>query len=361
MINKLDINLQKNISTVQYEAFPLYAILANPNLYDWFLNHYVDLYQIVAHKSQKFTFHNIRYAENQPYLHYGRNREVLTFNQIESKRIVSKINIIDFIRENIDNGNYMIAMLNEYFIPVNGVYIRNHSYHDFFVYGYDDDKSILFSITFFEGAYILFEISYSDFEEGFLAICEDESEIGLSNRFIYLFQCKSNISYDFNLDMFADQLENFINRKLDKALLYNLDLINLSTPREDWEYYFGFEIYEEYTKILRAEYVEYSPIDYRNVHILCEHKSLMLNRLKYLSDNKKLSGLEDIICKYEMLEENFILLRNLALKYNLLCRTRSVSPEHIKKVFDRIPEIIESNQPKEEALYRQIIEYIHMT
>ena len=277
----LPVALQHDVNTYLYESLPLCVILSRPEWYEWFLNHYVELYLIDAKKEERYNFHNIRYMEVQMHMRFNRLQEILIYNQLESRVINNKVNIVDFVKANIDDGAYSLVFLNEWAIPHKLSYQKTHWYHESLVYGYDDEKELVHCISFDENqVFTSFEVDYHSFWDGFQLICNDPSDISEYQRYIYLLEPR-DMTYSFDMAKFTHQLENYLGGTADLIDKYNLDLFDFPTEREDWTYTFGCNIYSRWVDILKAA-CDREPFNYLEFHIVAEHKKLMLKRLEYL-------------------------------------------------------------------------------
>lgn len=357
----LDINLQHDINTFLYESLPLCVILAKPELYEWFLNHFVDLYLIDAIKNMYHTFHNIRYIEVQMHMRYNRLQEVLIYNQLESRVINNKVNIVDFVKANIDDGSYLMVFLNEWAIPHKSTYHNRHWYHESLVYGYDDEQGVVYCISFNENqVFTSFEVDYHSFWDGFQLICNDPSDISEYQRYTYLLKPRE-IDYSFDIVKFAHQLENYLNDTTDLIDKYNFDLFDFPTECEDWNYTFGAKIFDRWSNILQTMQGKES-LSYLEFHIVAEHKKLMLKRLEYIYEKHlKIEDMAEFIENYRLVVESFEKLRFLALKYNQLYESDIFDLEKLKSKIEKIVTIIKENQEQETEILMAILKLLQKT
>lgn len=315
----LDICLQKDVTTFLYESLPLCVVLGRPGLYEWFLQHYIEMYLVDAKKGEHYNFYAVRYAETTSYLQYSKVKEVLTWNQLEAAVVNSKVNIVDFLKAQIDCGVYAIAFLNEWAIPHKQSYHKEHWYHESLVYGYDDDRGVLFCVSFDERRnFTSFEVDYHSFWDGFQLICSDPSDIAAYQRYLYLLKPR-DMSCRFDMARFVHQLDNLLENRMDRIDRYNLDLMDLSTPREDWTYSFGLSLLDRFADILQAKYRDNAEISYLDFHILQESRRLMHKRLAYLHAHYIPGGrMEELVGRYEKAADAFDVARNLFLKFDRL-------------------------------------------
>ena len=284
----LDVNMQHKINTVLFEALPLCIILAKPELYEWFLNHYVNQYLFDAKKDGKYGFYNIRHIEICFYNNYNRLQEVLVFNQVESRAINNKVNIVDFIKANIDNGTYPLVFLNEWAIPHKPTYQKVYWYHESLVYGYDDEKGVVYCISFNEDmVFTDFEVDYHSFWDGFQMICKDSSNIGEYQRYIYLLKPRE-MECSFNMNKFLQQLENYLSGTVDLIDQYNFDLFNIPTNRDDWYYTIEKELFNRWKNLLKIT-KDKELLNCSGLEIVTNDSKLMMKRLESSAINQKIN------------------------------------------------------------------------
>ncbi|MCI8361520.1 MAG: hypothetical protein HFE86_09325 [Clostridiales bacterium] len=342
MRKELDICLQKDVTTFLYESLPLCVVLGQPRLYEWFLQHYIEMYLVDAKKGERYNFYALRYAETTSYLQYSKIKEALNFNQVEAAVVNSKVDIVTFLKAQVDCGVYAIVFLNEWAVPHKQSYHKTHWYHESLVYGYDDEKGTLCCVSFDQRRnFTSFEVDYGDFREGFQMICNDPSDIAAYQRYLYLLK-PQDIEYAFDLKRFAHQLDNLLRGRMDRIDRYNLDLLDLSTPREDWTYSFGLSLLDRFADILQTKYRDGADISYLDFHILQESRRLMHKRLSYLHAHYLPGGeMEELAGRYGKLADAYDVIRNLFLKLNRLQRTgggRQRGEEYLQRILTLLQE-----------------------
>lgn len=355
----LDISLQHDINTMLFESLPLCIVLGKPNLQEWFFNHYINLYITSAKNNDKYRYFKIRHTECSFYSNYSKIDEVITTSLIESKVIHSKINIVDFLKENINNDTYAIVFLNEWAIPHKPSYHKNHWYHESMVYGYDDNKGVLHCISFDERhSFAKFEVDYHSFWDGFQLVCHDASDIGAYQRYVRLLKA-SKMQYTFDLHSFAHQLNHYINGTLDLVDIYNFDLIDLSTERDDWEYAIGYKVYDRLIDILEHyQDVTDEFLKYVNFHILFEHKRLMLKRLHFLNDRFFSGKLHDIIGDYADVVRAFDRIRLINIKFHQMTDAGKRDKEKTDAYILKTNQILRDNKDRERDILKRLHSFI---
>ena len=353
----LDICLQKDVNTFLYESLPLCVIRSQPYLYEWFLQHYMELYLVDAKKDDRYNFYAVRYAETTSYLQYSNQKEVLIYNQVESAVINNKLNIVDYIKAQINHGVYAIVFLNEWAIPHKRSYHKDHWYHESLVYGYDDGLGVVYCISFDQNRnFTAFEVNYHSFWDGFQLICNDPSDITPFQRYLYLLKPR-DMEYRFDIKRFVRQLDNLLCGELDLIDKYNLDLLDYPTPREDWKYHFGMQIPGRFADIIQNKYKDKAQIPYLDFHILMESKRLMAVRLAYLNEHyMRKQEMEGLVEQYKRVADAYDVARNLYLKLEHLrkCGEKSEYTEDGGLLVDKIVQILESAANKETEILKQV-------
>lgn len=213
---------------------------------------------------------------------------------------------LDFIKECIDREYYVFMVLDHTFYRKK----KETFYHNALVWGYDDDKEIVYvadnnSI----GKFAFEEISYRDFE---LASDVPEREFGVGDHI-----GQTDGVYFFTVVVDQDKHVYGTNHLMQIGkLCYDLEQY-LNPPEILPDYTYGVDCYRElaeyYLDVARKKH-EYC--DMRAICSLLDHKVLMTRRLKYLHKNGYL------ICDYEKeyyeaVEKSCLVLRNLVIKQNI--------------------------------------------
>ena len=125
-----------------------------------------------------------------------------------------------------------------------------------------------------------------------------------------------------------------------KCLTDYLNSINTSIATilqeldNDSDVSFGISAYGELFEYLLRSNNNY--LDIRPFHYLCEHKTMMLHRLKYMHENEYINkhDFSRIYHKYETIHNECILVRNSLLKHKV--KGNAVMVSDIKRKFDNI-------------------------
>lgn len=268
----------------------------NDNVYyKWLFSNYIQL-----------SFANAYYAWRMDYF-YGVIKEwrfdwvnyFLNSNNI-SLKYVNKYGSLKFLKENIDNGSYIEAMLDQYYIENREEYQGEHHLHQNLIYGYDDEKKYFLVLGYTNnGLLAQTQISFQDMKRQF------EKTKRVKDIYIIEYQQDENpVLYNpsYILNMMGQYLES-------ENSGYYLNMIVYQQHR--WVY--GMDIYDTWTQ---GEGLDRVFTDRRITHLLYEHKTLMKERVKYIFYKEGVEGEEvDLIIRgFDEVENLALQLRNLVLK-----------------------------------------------
>jgi hypothetical protein len=278
------------MQVTQMKAFELGIIEANEKtIYPWIFNSCINQQCILNDKH--FTFVGDRWYANENVTQY--QQFCMERTNVDS----NSFNILDFIRELIQNGTYIYGKYNEYFIPGKFSYQKQNFAHDFLIYGYSDDKNIFYSSGYQKGRkYGAFVISYSDFLESLRGYTQDQIEFNFI-RF-------KGINNKLDIRKICDNLYDYLHSIFTKR--------NISCQ----EKVFGIDCGKIYIQYLKEAFESGEALDIRQCRFFMEMKNLMKERLVYLTENKYIDipGLTE---EYEKVRKNAETAHILSLRYLL--------------------------------------------
>ncbi|MEK4250358.1 hypothetical protein [Paenibacillus sp. FSL W7-1287] len=261
---------------------------------DWYATNYIQMYcykdfnihlipidfNVGPHKSEFYSFC--------PYLEV----QNLTYSLIESLNQ----NIIDLVIRSIDDGNYIDVQLDEFYVPNRENFGKRYFIHTNMIYGYDNSDKTFDILGYAEGnVFRSSRISYYDFERAFYK--GEDSQVTLIKP-------HNHYSYNFNLSLVKQQLSDY---------MYAIDSFSCFNINRNVEpnIVHGVEVYDYLIVNLPIR-----PIDLRPLHLIYEHKKMMLLRLEYFRKNELISEdlFEFLFAEYKSLEKLSLVSRNLQLK-----------------------------------------------
>lgn len=207
------------------------------------------------------------------------------------------IQLVDLVRYMLQSGYYVIGFYNEYYIPGKKAYGEYNFWHDYILYGYDDEKQVFQSAGYLkDGKYKAYEISYKNYFEG---VCH----LGKECADFWFYRMKEDYRVEVKPDQILRGLKDYLN--------------STYKPKEDGmkkAYYFGIAAWEMYADYMLQE--KYRYMDLRFSRAFMEHKVIMLNRLQVLYEEGYLKD-EEIVLRYKSeIAEKAGTIHLLCLKFN---------------------------------------------
>lgn len=252
-------------------AYPLLLIRTEAHLSKWYYESFINIY------SQCWSANSLRidFLDSSRFFGDILDRQSVTIPEARN------INIIAFIKECIDSGFCInVFALEEYYLKGSEYFQKRHAVHETFVYGYNDIEEIINVIGYNkDGMFTKLCYSYDDFLIAFAKAIENPPNYlvdALHKVRIRNFFC----DYDFSLLNFCLELKNYLYSLPDTRKKY------FSLASADKVLY-GLSVYKEVQNQLNNALTGNNSItlSYLVFHFMFEHKKIILNRLKFVSDN----------------------------------------------------------------------------
>jgi len=292
---------QNDITTYLHRSLPLCAIMAHENYKGWVYSNYT---QIFSYRDAR-GFLEINYLE--PRDSFADISDVICLGYHLLKDID---NVVEFIKEKIQFGYYLILHLDEYELSNKNNYMKNHYVHASIVYGYDDETRQIKGIGFDKGRLfndLIFD--YDEINKAFLS-----SKIHYINHApwcawsaVQLMKFKSpDKKFPFSKKKFMRDLSEYIHSISDEYRLfsfeYDVNRVN-----------FGINVYDDLVKELKNILNGQFNVDYRALHIISEHKKCLFDRIAYVIEKYNLSA--ELINKNKQFYEVFLQFEELRTKF----------------------------------------------
>lgn len=294
------------IKTYQFHAFPISVAANHPDFMNWFCSNYN---QITFPKSK---FKEVLNPTNfYSFWDYFILCPIIERFYIEKELVLTKQEVTEFIIDSINRELYVMSFVDEYYIPNRNSYKRNHFPHDILVHSYDLSERKFITSGFVESRQYSNNTPVS-FEQLNLAmnITNDNeyySEFSNWSNKINLLRVRYDWSYNFDLNAFKQSISDYLlsfNSSLRFSMLRNVDDDNA----------YGIEVYKYLRHYIDSFDEKY--IDIRILHLIWEHKKNMIIKLNFVSTHyHEINNV--IIEKFYWIEKHTLMLRNLAMKYNL--------------------------------------------
>ncbi|MBD5549292.1 MAG: hypothetical protein HDQ97_18215 [Lachnospiraceae bacterium] len=252
---ELDFNVQTPIASYNYTSFIGGVMFANNmDLYPYYLSKHIlllsnDLFDVSCDDMIMFEDANV-FEEKK-----------IRNSILESKQI--KEDII----EKINDGYYASVTVDEFYIPNRYCYNKKSYYHDMLIYGFDLNENVFYTAGYDISEH--FNTMKCNIEVVADSISKCLNERKAKPHFHY-YKCKKNCK-EFEIESVKDSLNKYLNGEPIKKIAYNGK--------------YGINAYEG----LKEKYSLACENDTywrkASFSMLCEHKKLMLDRVKYINLN----------------------------------------------------------------------------
>ena len=297
---KLPIETKPIVQCYHNMAFPLSVIQGNAKVlgkdaFPWFVDKYLNCKFEHTPSDNKF--------EMCTYDTWG-TKEGVVSDQFLSLHLdlYTKlgVDILEGTKTVLSEGHYIFGMYNEKYIPGKDAYRRYNYSHDYLLYGYNDNKRVIYSIGYLANKkYMPFEIPYENFVESIRRNPLQQSEL-------YFFQY--NPLFEYKTDI----------AKIVKGLMDYIQSTNYLgvTPK----YSYGITAVKklrEYIQITASR--ENVPrIDDRYTRAHEEQKYLTMRCAEYLQKEKQLPINSSDIEMIENIYQKANMIHMLAIKFNIV-------------------------------------------
>ncbi|WP_042199095.1 hypothetical protein [Paenibacillus camerounensis] len=307
----------------------LFSIISDEkNLEPWIYSNFIQLRYVIDWNVYFFDNHDLLF-ETCPYV---------TKTSINRELINRWTSFKEFITYSIDENLYIWCHLDRFFIPSFSEYQNNNRFHETLIYGYDTEKNIIYISDNLQGG--AYKTTQCTFEEAEAAFQNVESEYEFINK-VNLIKKNSIIDFDshaFNREYLIDSLQRYLYSKRSFDLI-NPKVLNI----------YGLNVYHHLISTITHHKKDTPKLDIRVFHLLWEHKKLMVMRLEYLHEISCLTESGDLIDKYKKLEKKSLIIRNLALRYEV-----SRKLDDLTKIESGLVEIMNSERELLEKLISNI-------
>ena len=344
-------------------TFPGYAdilavLFCYPNSYEWIYSNYLQVfaidipnrtlqkgaievgffsdidYRCIYNRDQKNSFFRIQMC---PFLY---------FKSIPNRLVkMLKFSFIDFVKDCIDNGQYIFLYINPEKISA---YNRNQNYyHEMFIYGYDDSKQTIYFTDFPINSnthYDYGECSFEELEESYSFYLQYPKSAQYP---VVLIQYTEEPYYEFDYSYIQKSVKEYLYPNKTKETDFTQYIQSIGHEKYIYKAFIGINVYKYFEEFIDFEFnLKRKYLDIRLYHALYEHKVMMLKRFEflsargYLSDNKS-----QYFEKYNEVKENTLIIRNKILKFNIT---------HNMKTVGNLPEILNGTKELEFELLNRI-------
>lgn len=261
-----------------------------------------------------------------------------------SKKLFNKQNdIINSIIDAINNEYYVYMVVEQYYIPGSFGYQTFSFHHDIMIYGYDNEKQLLYFADNLKGKYQFSECHFTQFIEAYNDT--DPKKDSRLNSKVCLFK-KRKATVEFDPLWLVDNLNGYLTG------------VHPEKRSSQWHHTFrgwakGLDIYKNvkyYLSLLKQGKIQF---DIRGFFAIYEHKKIMVKRIEYMIGKGYLSNAANLLEEYRQIESISLLHVNSLLKYGVTGELKFIDRIYqdidmiVEKEKRLIPEILENIQTKE--------------
>ena len=227
------------------------------------------------------------------------------------------INLNSFIKTCINHDYYVYCNIDESYISR-----KERLLHELLIYGYDDSTQTYniadFTLTPTQ-KYTQSTTSYDSINKGYVSIrsYEDDMTDGLGGiGGIYIFSVNPNYNYSFNIDLMKNYLHDFISCS-DSGYPYRTYDLKQQTALNNGlpSISYGVDIYDTLESYYKDVKQKKKIFVIQPLHVLYDHKHLMLERLLYLNKELNFKIPTYLLEEYSGLFSEVEILRNFGIKY----------------------------------------------
>ncbi len=303
-----------------HHAHPLSIILNYKESHEWFYSNYIQLCCEIGLEGKRIPFNFYGYEASLPEKNYPfLNIEKISKNVIQ----LTQLDICTFLIKCIDLGYYVRASIDRYYIKTfTKDYKENHKYHEVLLFGFDNDEKTFLAYGYVDGFFKEAKISFHDFSQAFLNCL---SQVAYQND-VYLFKYNGTYQYQFDINLVTELLNDYLcSNNTSKRLSMFKNPLNLA---------FGIRVYHYIKQSIEVLFDNKHNYDIRPLHILWEHKKVMIERIKFMEMHGYIRKGKYPISLYYNIEKEVLILRNKLIRYKITEETKIL--KDILNAIDRI-------------------------
>jgi|GEM_PF-86879 len=265
---------------------------------------------------------------------YYTNTNWLTFLSTERQLIAGTCgDIIAYIVECINNDLYVALHIDEFYMEDRWAYHSRKWDHENLIFGYDLERQV-FQMIGFKGANRKFEpseISFEVFKQAYDSI--DVKTDPWRNQLFLIRRVEQEIdpfkgNFRFNLDVVIDTIQEYLRAEdaTRKFAMFQNSLPHMV---------FGLDVYESLKTNLPLHWGDFRPL-----HVLVEHKTVMADRVLYLRELGYVSekSAADLHQAFREMAHACTLMRSTQLRY-MASRDRAKDQHLLDKIIGELDKL----------------------
>lgn len=325
----------------------IHLYLGENQYYNWLYTNYIQLYGRNVFSTEYFVDYFVTPEKDG---NFYTIHSLLNYSSIDKSILMeSGADIIKFIKANINKGNYIDFILNEFYLEGTSAYESDEYHHANLIYGYDDIG--IYILGYGEGQFLKARrIEYNMFLKSL--------DNGIDNIVIYTFS-PLDAYYKLDIETIKKSLTEYwkgintnlgiefllpkSNRETKTTVVCNNGEI-FSERLPEFLNVYGLHIYDLF--IENDIMIDYMLKDKRISYILYEHKKIMKDRINFLHYKKHISNeyINDILYLTDTLLHEANILLNICLKYRI--KQNNNDRNKVKERLIMLKELEENYYPK---------------
>jgi hypothetical protein len=333
------------ITSWQWHATLFSIIGDDEKAKNWIFSNYVQLrcYNI----EEIFTGDEMLLADMMPGSSSLKECPYLITSLITKEQVESYCgNVIDFIIKTIDLDGYVYGVFDEAKILCDSG--ADYKFpHELFIFGYDKDTQEFHVGDFTFGEHYSYTtVSFEDVRRGYEIITASEDHMMKDDykghRGLYVIQKNTGaLYYGLDVKYVKDTLVEYLEAQ-DSKNHFRMMRNRFSDT------VFGVNVYDAVLKQIGIQLSADDPdFDIRALHLVYDHKVLMIERLKYMMEKGYMEYNNEILDEYMEVVNNMLTARNLLIKCSI---TGNVD------CLDRFEKYIMTAKEKEIAVLSKVVE-----
>lgn len=298
--------------------------LNNNTYFDWLFSNYIQLSCDIDDADCKLKYYYGLYKDYRYYM----DNYFLNYNKVNVREYKCLgISIFDFVKGCLSNRKYVEAFFDQYYIKGQAEYGKQHCYHQFMIYGFDDleEKFEILGYNFngiLEKEFISYEdfnkCLEEDFQENLLVVTEFEPD---------------SRTFELNVNNLMESIKDYIDGK-------NTSVGSSNYFAEETRQ-FGMNIYAE---LMSDKGLWLLTRDRRISFLLLEHKKCMADRVRYLAHMGYISSQDKEVLEKMAAEliDKAAIIRNYSIKGLVIVMKRK-DKQFLEKIRDLLEELKKSD------------------
>jgi hypothetical protein len=222
---------------------------------------------------------------------------------------------ISLLKEAINLGMYLFTIVD--ISKITAFQRKDYYQHDFFVFGYDDEKRIIHYADFHNISSGVYNYATCSYEE-FITAC-NSATLKIANHKL-CFAESVFFKYDLDFSYVRRRIREYVYPS-EKAEIDYLQFLymNRAIYCDNMKIFSGTNIYLALSQLISDVLRGYSDyLDVRFFHGLHDHKIMMIKRMEFLFENNFLvDSKRDLYQKYHTISSDTLQIRNNVIKFNI--------------------------------------------